>query len=99
MGPAIVWLVNTLLGLLVWLLIANAVLSWLVAFNVVNPRNSFVNSIGRMLEGLTEPLLRPFRAIVPSLGGIDITPILLILLLQFLRVLFNNEAAPILLGM
>ena len=93
MGTAIVWLVNTVVGLFVWVVIANAILSWLVAFNVVNPRNGFVYSIIRLLEGLTDPLLRPLRRIIPLMGGIDISPIVLILGLQFALIVFNNMAA------
>lgn len=97
MGEILVNLVNALFGLIVFLVIANAVMSWLVAFGVLNMRNQFVYQIARMLDGITDPLLRPFRAIMPNLGGIDITPILLLLLIQLLiQPLFNEYAAPIL---
>jgi YggT family protein len=65
--------------------IASAILSWLVAFNVVNMNNRFVLSIADMLYRLTEPALRPIRNILPNLGGIDISPVILILLLLFIR--------------
>jgi YggT family protein len=65
--------------------IASAILSWLVAFNVVNMNNRFVLSIADMLYRLTEPALRPIRNILPNLGGIDISPVILILLLLFVR--------------
>ena len=65
--------------------IASAILSWLVAFNVVNMNNRFVLSIADMLYRLTEPALRPIRSILPNLGGIDISPVILILLLLFIR--------------
>jgi len=68
-----------------WVIIASAIFSWLYAFNVVNSRNQFVGSIGNMLYRLTEPALRPIRRFVPSLGGVDISPVVLILLLVFLR--------------
>ena len=73
------------LQLYVWLLIAAAVLSWLVAFNVVNPRNQFVATVGEFLYRITEPALRPIRNLLPNLGGIDISPMVLILALYFLR--------------
>ena len=68
-----------------WVIIASAIFSWLYAFNVVNSRNQFVGSIGNMLYRLTEPALRPIRSILPNLGGIDISPVILILLLLFIR--------------
>jgi YggT family protein len=83
------WLISTLIQLYIWILIANAVLSWLVAFNVVNPSNNVVRTIGETLYRLTEPALRPIRQILPSLGGLDISPVILIILLIFVqRLLF-----------
>jgi YggT family protein len=82
---SILWLIDTLITLYVYILIASAVLSWLVAFNVVNVRNPIVAQIGDFLYRITEPALRPIRRILPNLGGIDISPIILILLLYFLR--------------
>lgn len=83
------WLVSTLIQLYIWILIASAVLSWLVAFNVVNPHNNVVRTIGEALYRLTEPALRPIRNVLPSLGGLDISPVILIILLLFLqRLLF-----------
>jgi YggT family protein len=74
-----------ILQIYVWLLIAAAILSWLVAFNVVNTRNQFVASIGEFLFRITEPALRPIRAIMPNLGGIDISPVVLILIIFFIQ--------------
>ena len=68
-----------------WIIIASAIFSWLYAFNVVNSRNQFVGSVGNMLYRLTEPALRPIRRFMPDLGGIDISPIILLLILFFLR--------------
>jgi YggT family protein len=76
---------HPLLSLLVWVIIIGAVLSWLIAFNVVNPRNQFVGMVLRFVSSVTEPLLAPFRRFIPTLGGIDITPILLILSIFFVR--------------
>ena len=73
------------LNLYVWLIIAAAVLSWLIAFNVVNPYNSFVRSVGEFLFRITEPLLAPIRNILPNLGGIDLSPMVLILLIFFIQ--------------
>jgi YggT family protein len=69
------------LQIYVWLLIAAAVLSWLIAFNVVNTRNQFVATVGEFLYRITEPALRPIRNLMPNLGGIDISPVILILII------------------
>jgi YggT family protein len=79
------WLVDTIINIYIWLLIASAVLSWLIAFNVVNTRNPIVHSVGDFLYRVTEPLLRPIRNMLPNLGGIDVSPVILIIALLFLR--------------
>ena len=73
------------LNLYVWLIIAAAVLSWLVAFNVINTRNDFVRSVWDFLYRVTEPSLRPIRRLLPNLGGIDISPIILLLIIFFIQ--------------
>ena len=73
------------LQIYVWLLIASAVLSWLIAFNVVNTRNQFVSAVAEFLYRITEPVLAPIRNFLPSLGGLDISPIILILLIMFIE--------------
>jgi YggT family protein len=73
------------LQLYTWLIIASAILSWLVAFNVVNTRNDVVRSIWRFLDAITEPALRPIRNVLPNLGGIDVSPIILLLLIFFVE--------------
>ncbi len=80
---SLISLIHTILEILIWILIASAVLSWLVAFNVINTRNRVVYMIGDFLHRVTEPLLRPVRNILPNLGGIDLSPIVVILLLVF----------------
>ena len=79
------WLVDTIITIYIWLLIASAILSWLIAFNVVNTRNPIVHTVGNFLYQITEPLLRPIRSMLPHLGGIDISPVILIIALLFLR--------------
>jgi YggT family protein len=79
------WLILTVIDLYIWLLIASAVLSWLVAFNVVNTRNTIVANIGEFLYRITEPALRPIRNMLPNLGGIDVSPVILILIILFLE--------------
>lgn len=78
-------LIGTIISIYIFLLIAQAVLSWLVVFNVVNTRNRVVYMIGDFLYRITEPLLRPIRRIIPTFGGIDVSPVVLILILIFLR--------------
>ena len=87
---AIYWLISTVINLFVWALIASVVLTWLVNFNIVNTRNPIVNQIGTFLFRLTDPVLRPLRRFIPNLGGIDISPVVLILLLFFLQRLLGD---------
>ena len=82
---AVLDIILLVLQIYIWLLIAAAVLSWLIAFNVVNTRNQVVAAIGDFLYRITEPLLRPIRGMLPSLGGIDISPVLLILIILLLE--------------
>ena len=96
MGYALVWLVNTIITLYIWVIIINAIASWLVAFNVINARNQFVYQLLRFFDAVTDPLLRPIRRIIPLIGGIDLSPIVLILALQFIQIAFNRTLAPIL---
>lgn len=78
-------LINTVISIYIWLLIAMVVLNLLVAFNMVNTGNRFIYTVGDFLNRITEPLLRPIRNILPNLGGIDISPMVLILALYFIR--------------
>jgi YggT family protein len=73
------------IDLYIWVVIIGAILSWLIAFNVVNTQNRFVYSVADMLYRVTEPALRPIRRVLPNLGGIDISPVILILILLFIR--------------
>ena len=83
------------LQLYTYLIVASAILSWLVAFNVVNTRNDFVRSIWSFLDAVTEPVLRPILSILPNLGGVDISPIILILLIIFIQNLIVDYLMPI----
>ena len=82
---SILYVILIVLDLYIWLLIAAAVLSWLVAFNVVNSRNQFVAMVGDFLFRVTEPVLRPIRNLLPSLGGIDVSPVVVILIIILLK--------------
>jgi len=79
------WLILTVIDLYIWVLIAAAVMSWLIAFNVVNSNNSTVRMIWDFLYRITEPVLGPIRTMLPGLGGIDISPVILIIGLLFLK--------------
>jgi YggT family protein len=82
---AILDIVMVVLNLYTWIIIAGAVLSWLIAFGVVNIRNDFVRSIWNLFLALTEPFLRPIRNFLPSTGGIDISPIILLLAVMLIE--------------
>ena len=82
---ALFLVIDLALELYVWIVIAMAIFSWLVAFNVVNTRNQVVAMIGDFLYRITEPALRPIRNMLPNLGGIDISPVILFLIIVFIR--------------
>lgn len=82
---SLVSLIYTVIQLYIYILIASAILSWLIAFNVVNMSNQVVAMIAEALWRLTEPALRPIRRFLPNLGGLDISPVVLILLLIFVQ--------------
>lgn len=76
-------LITQVIQIYIWVIIISAILSWLIAFNVINTSNRFVYQVVDMLHRLTEPALAPIRRFLPHLGGIDISPVILILLLIF----------------
>jgi YggT family protein len=76
------FILNALLDLLWWAIVISAILSWLFAFDVINRRNQFVYNAATFLDRVTDPILRPFRRIIPTIGGVDISPIIVLLLLS-----------------
>ena len=94
---AILEIILEVLNLYAWLLIASAILSWLVAFNVVNTRNQFVGAIVEFLYRITEPVLRPIRSVIPSIGGLDISPIIAILIIWFIQKVIVYSVMPLVL--
>ncbi|MGE4528027.1 MAG: YggT family protein [Rhodospirillaceae bacterium] len=84
LGPLIT-VIQMALNLYVWLIIVQAVMSWLIAFGIINTRNRFVYLVGDFLYRITEPLLRPIRNFLPDLGGIDLSPVVLLLAIVFLQ--------------
>ena len=81
MGSFIEYLVNALLSLLILAMVVNAILSWLIAFDVINMRNRFVYQLTHFLDAVTRPLLRPVQRIIPPFGGVDISPVIVIIVL------------------
>lgn len=77
-------IVHIILTVLWWFIIAQAVMSWLIAFNVINTHNDFVNQLWTVLDRITEPLYRPFRRIMPDFGGLDLTPMLVLIIIIIL---------------
>jgi YggT family protein len=82
MTDALIYIVENVIWLYSIIIFASVVLSWLVAFNVVNPYNQFVRTLRIFCERATEPLLRPIRRMLPDLGGIDISPVILLIAVQ-----------------
>ena len=93
MNPFI-WLIEALIELVTWVVIASAIISWLVAFGVVNMRNQFIRMVVETLYRLTEPMLRPIRRLMPNLGGVDISPVVLLLGLFFIREALRYYVLP-----
>ena len=91
---ALLLLVVQVIGIYKWILIASVVLSWLVAFNAVNTRNRFVAVAGDFLFRVSEPLLRQIRRVIPAVGGIDISPLILFFILWFIQMLILNDLLP-----
>ena len=81
----VIWLILTILDIYVWILIAAVILSWLVAFNIINRQNDIVRQVTYALYRLTEPVLAPIRRYLPDLGGLDISPIVAIIVIYFIR--------------
>jgi YggT family protein len=89
----LLWLFNTIVEIYIFIIIAAVVVSWLIAFGVLNTYNPFARSVVRMLDALTEPLFRQIRRIIPPLGGLDLSPLIVLIVLQALRMLVNGYAA------
>ena len=92
---AIFQIIDVLLQVLWWIIIVQAVLSWLVVFNVINTHNHFVRSFFSALDRLTRPLYRPVRKLLPDFGGLDFSPVVVLLLIYVLRILLWGVYAEI----
>lgn len=87
---ALQYIFNALINLYIIVIFVSVILSWLIHFNVINGRNQFIDAIGRTCYALTEPALRPIRRLLPSLGGLDISPIILLIGLNALQIGVNR---------
>ena len=87
-------LIDSVINIYIWLIIINVILSWLVSFNILNTQSRFVFTILNVTHQLTDPALNKIRKFIPNLGSIDISPVVLILLLIFIRNLFFELLAP-----
>ena len=90
----IIYVLVQIITLYMYLLIAAAIMSWLVAFNVVNTRNQFVGAIAEVLYRITEPVLAPIRRLLPNLGGLDISPIIVFFLLMLIQMYLTDYVYP-----
>ena len=95
---AVLFLILSILDIMWWIIVIGFVMSWLVAFNVINLNNQFVYSIYNSINTITEPIYRPLRSILPDLNGIDFSPMIVLLGLMFLRTFIQHDLAPMLLG-
>ncbi|MGQ4274281.1 YggT family protein [Terrihabitans sp. B22-R8] len=87
-------LIDAILSLVFWVIVLSAVMSWLIALNIANPRNQYVGMVWDTLVRLTEPVLNPIRRFLPNLGGIDLSPVIVLLLISFLRNLLWWDIRP-----
>ncbi|MEP2706615.1 MAG: YggT family protein [Roseibium sp.] len=91
---ALLTVINIALQLYTYVIIASAIFSWLYAFNIVNSSNQIIASIGQVLYNLTEPALKPIRRFMPDLGGVDISPVILLLGIIFVQMIIANNLMP-----
>jgi YggT family protein len=95
---AVIATLNFIINIAWFLVIASAIFSWLYAFNVINVNNNAINMIGRSLYQLTEPLYRPIRNVLPNMGGVDLSPLVVLVILYFLWYFLNTTVAAALLS-
>src|SRR5690348_18133488 len=88
---ALLQTISLILSLVWWVFLIMIVMSWLISFNVINTRNQFVAGVWRALNQVTEPILRPIRRIVPPMGGLDLSPIVVFIIIFFLQSFIAND--------
>jgi YggT family protein len=94
----IIQILQVLLNVVWWIIIIQFVLSLLISFNVINTQSNFVRSLTYGLDRLTDPIYRPLRRILPNMGGLDLSPMVVLIALAILQIVLNNVAASIMLG-
>ena len=92
MTYAILTTLSFILNIVWWIFLIMIIMSWLISFNVINTRNQFVNSVWRVLNQITEPILAPIRRIIPPVGGLDLSPLVVFILIFFLQNLLSSMA-------
>ena len=95
---ALLQTISMLLNLVWWVFLIMIIFSWLISFNVINTRNQFVATVWRILNQITEPILRPIRRIIPPVGGLDLSPIIVFVIIFFLQSFIANDL-PRLMGL
>ena len=88
---ALLQTLSMILTLVWWVFLIMIIMSWLISFNVINTRNQFVASVWRILNQVTEPILRPIRRVIPPMGGMDLSPIIVFVILFFLQSFIAND--------
>ena len=83
--------ISMVLTLVWWVFLIMIIMSWLISFNVINTRNEFVAGVWRVVNAITEPILRPIRRIVPPMGGLDLSPIIVFVIIYFLQSFIGND--------
>jgi YggT family protein len=89
---ALLQTISLILNLVWWVFLIMIIMSWLISFNVINTRNQFVSNVWRVLNQITEPILRPIRRIIPPMGGLDLSPIIVFVIIFFLQQFIANYA-------
>jgi len=95
---ALIYLIKAISGFVFWIVMGHVILSWLIAFNIINMNNQFVYQVYTTLDRLLEPMLRPIRSFLPNMGGLDLSPIVLLIGVQFFEILLLGTVLPALFG-
>jgi YggT family protein len=88
---ALLQTLSMILTLVWWIFLIMIIMSWLISFNVINTRNQFVSTVWRIINQITEPILRPIRRIIPPVGGLDLSPIIVFVIIFFLQSFIAND--------
>lgn len=89
---AILQTLSFILNIIWWIFLIMIIMSWLISFNIINTRNQFVNSVWRVLNQITDPILKPIRRVIPPVGGLDLSPLIVFVIIFFLQNLISSIA-------